>query len=101
VLATEPAPAAAEPLIPLLEQVAQDKMHAQAYLYLGKVYDILRQSGTADYFAAEYNYAIGQTALAKKILNKALKQNLRSDIKLRATDLEQKMKSDTRKKSLF
>ena len=101
VLATEPSPAVAEPLIPLLEQVAQNKMHAQAYLYLGKVYDILRQSGTADYFAAEYNYAIGQTALAKKILNKALKQNLRSDIKLRATDLEQKMKSDTRKKSLF
>lgn len=100
-LATEPSPAIAEPLIPLLEQAAQSKMHPQAYLYLGKVYDILRQTGTADYFAAEYNYAIGQIPLAKKQLAKAMKQNLRPDIKLRATDLEQKMKNDTRKKSLF
>ncbi len=101
ILATEPSPAIAEPLIPLLEHVAQNKMHPQAYLYLGKVYDILRQSGAADYFAAEYNYAIGQTALAKKQLSKALKQYLRPDIKLRAADLEEKMKNDTRKKSLF
>ena len=101
VLATEPNPAVVEPLIPLLEQASQSKMHPQAYLYLGKVYDILGQKGTADYFAAEYNYAIGQNALAKKQLDKALKQNLRPDIKLRATDLEQKIKHDTPKRSLF
>ena len=56
---------------------------------------------TADYFAAEYNNAIGETALARRMLDKALKKPLRSDIKLRAQDLDAKLKQDNRKKSLF
>ena len=100
-LASEPSMTAVEPLIPLLEQVARSQSYPQAYLLLGKTYATLGHVGTADYFAAEYNYSIGQTALAKKQLSKALKQNLRSDIKLRAQDLEQKIKNDERRKSLF
>lgn len=100
-LATEPSPAQVEPLITLLEQANRNQAHPQAYMLLGRIYDILRQTGIAAYYAAEYNYAIGQTALAKRHLAKAMKQNLRSDIKLRAEDLEQKIKNDTRRTSLF
>lgn len=100
-LATEPTPAQAETLITMLDQASRHQAHPQAYLFLGRIYDILRQTGIADYYAAEYNYAIGKTTLAKRLLTKALKQNLRSDIKLRAQDLAQKIKNDTSRTSLF
>ena len=103
VLATSHSRKEMESLIPLLEQTNRNRDFPIAYHYLGKIYADMGQMAEADYFAAEYNYAIGETELAQRQLSKALKlkRPLRSDIKLRAEDLEQKLKADTRKKSLF
>ena len=101
VLASEPTRRETEELIPLLEQVSRHQVFPEAYRYLGQAYAYLGQEATADYFAAEYNSAIGETALARRMLDKALKKPLRSDIKLRAQDLDQKLKQDNRRKSLF
>jgi len=101
VLATQPSRKEMEELIPLLEHVNREQGFPIAYLYLGRIYADMGQIATADYFAAEYNHAIGENDLARKMLHKALKQPLRSDIKLRAEDLSAKLKQNERKKSLF
>ncbi len=101
VLAAEPSRHEMEELIPLLEHVNRKQTYPEAYRFLGQVYANMGQEATADYFAAEYNNAIGETALARRMLDKALKKPLRSDIKLRAQDLDAKLKQDNRKKSLF
>lgn len=101
VLASEPARAEEEKLIVLLEQVNRNQANPDAYLMLGRIYADLGKLGEADYFAAEFNNAIGEENLARRMLNKALKQNLRSDIKLRAEDLQVKLAEEEKKKSLF
>lgn len=101
VLADTPSRKELEALIPLLEHVNRNHNFPSAYLYLGQVYANLGQVGISDYFAAEYNYSIGDKNLARKMLNKALKNPLRSDIKLRADDLDYKLKNDYKKKALF
>lgn len=88
-------------LIPLLEQANRNRNYPAAYLYLGQIYADLGHLAEADYFAAEYNSAIGEDGIARKQLNKALKQNLRSDIRLRAEDLKVKLAEEDKKKSLF
>ena len=67
----------------------------------GKIYAELGEIAIADYYAAEYNAAIGESAIARRQLTKALKQPLRSDIKLRAEDLKVKLTQDIKKNSLF
>jgi len=101
VLAGNPSRKEMEDLIPLLEHVNRNHNFPSAYLYLGQIYSHMGQTGTANYFAAEYNNAIGEVALARKMLAKALKEQLRPDIKLRAEDLNYKLKNDYKKKSLF
>lgn len=101
VLASEPSRREMEELIPLLEHVNRQQNYPEAYRFLGQVYADMGQEAIADYFAAEYNNAIGETALARRMLDKALKKPLRSDIKLRAQDLDTKLKQDNRKNSLF
>lgn len=101
VLAAEPSRHELEELIPLLEQTNRYQNQPLAYLYLGRIYADMGQFAIADYFAAEYSNSIGETETARKQLAKALKQNLRSDIKLRAEDLQAKLDTDKRKKSLF
>jgi predicted Zn-dependent protease len=101
VLAAEPTRREMEELIPLLEQTNRYQNFPSAYLYLGRIYADMGQLAIADYFAAEYSYSIGETETARKQLAKALKQNLRSDIKLRAEDLKAKLDTDNRKRSLF
>lgn len=101
VLASSPAREEVTVLIPLLEQAALSQSYPEAYLHLGRVYDILGQSGTAAYFAAEYNAAIGEKAIARRQLSKALKQQLRPEIKLRAEDLQTKLLQEDKKTSLF
>ncbi len=101
VLAGEPKRAEEEKLVPLLEQAGRGQDNPAAFLLLGRVYADLGKNGEADYFAAEYNNAIGETALARRMLSKALKQNLRSDIKLRAEDLKVKLAQEEKKNSLF
>ncbi|MBO5038647.1 MAG: M48 family metalloprotease [Alphaproteobacteria bacterium] len=101
VLAGKPSAQDLKKLIALLEQAGRNGAYPSAYLYLGRVYADLGQMAEADYFAAEYNYALGEKEIAQKQLKKALKQNLRSDIKLRAKDLEAKLWQDKKKDSLF
>lgn len=101
VLATDTTATEATQLIPMLEQIARHGHSPIAYLYLGKIYAQLNQPAVADYYAAEYNHAIGEISIAHKLLLKALKKNLRSDIKLRAEDLKAKLDQDLHKKSLL
>ena len=101
VLATNPSQTELKRLISLLEQAGRNDAYPSAYLYLGRVYADLGQTAEADYFAAEYNYALGEKGVAQRQLKKALKQNLRSDIKLRAKDLEEKLRQDEKKDTLF
>jgi len=101
VLANTPSRKEMEELIPLLEHTHRNENYPVSYLYLGRIYADMGQEATANYFAAEYNHAIGETDLARKMLDKALKQPLRSDIKLRAEDLNAKLKNERQKKSLF
>ena len=101
VLANNPSQTEMELLIPSLDHICRHANHPEAYLYLGQIYARTEKMGIADYYAAEYNYAIGETARAQKMLNKALKTSLRSDIKLRALDLKNKMEQDRRQEALF
>ena len=88
-------------LIPMLEQANRNHNWPSAYLFLGKIYVELGEIAIADYYAAEYNAAIGENMIARRQLAKALKQPLRSDIKLRAEDLKVKLNQDIKKNSLF
>ncbi len=101
VLATQAGRAEKEKLIPLLEQANRNRSYPAAYLYLGQIYADLGHLPEADYFAAEYNSAIGENGIARRQLNKALKQPLRSDIRLRAEDLKAKLAEDDKRESLF
>ena len=101
VLAGEPNRKTLEDLIVLLEHANRNHNHPLAYLYLGRVYSNMGDEATANYFAAEYNNAIGETDLARKMLQKALKMPLRPEIKLRANDLNEKLKQDQKRNSLF
>ena len=101
VLSDTPSRKTMEDLIVMLEHANRHHTHPIAYLYLGRIYSNMGDEATANYFAAEYNNAIGETALAQKMLQKALKMPLRSDIKLRANDLETKLKQERKKNSLF
>lgn len=101
VLAGKPSTQDLKKLIALLEQAGRNGVYPSAYLYLGRVYADLGHIAEADYFAAEYNYALGEKEIAQRQLKKALKQNLRSDIQLRAKDLEAKFKQDEKKDTLF
>ena len=88
-------------LIPLLEQANRNRAWPSAYRLLGQIYAALGENGTADYFAAEYNYAVGDRVIARRQLAKALKQQLPPNIRLRAEDLNAKFKQALKKKSLF
>ena len=88
-------------LIPLLEHANRNKNSPEAYHLLGQTYANLGEYAIADYFSAEYNHLIGNNTLAQKQLNKALKQQLKENIKLRAQDLQQKLKKQSPKKTLF
>lgn len=101
VLAAQPTRAEMEELIPLLEHVNRNQVYPDAYLYLGRIYADMGRVAEADYFAAEYNSAIGETGIARRQLAKALKQPLRADIRLRAEDLKAKLAQDEKKNSLF
>ena len=101
VLASEPNLQELEALIPFLEKISHLNSYPSAYLYLGQIYAQMGNMPIADYYAAEYNHAIGEYALAQKMLAKAMKKPLRSDIKLKAEDLKAKMEHDRRKNSLF
>lgn len=101
VLANNPSNEKAKTIIPLIEQANKNGIYPSAYLYLGRIYNQLGDIGVADYFASEYNNAIGEIGIARKQLSKALKQPLRSDIKLRAQDLQVKLQQDNKRTSLF
>lgn len=101
VIASQPTRKEMEDLIVMLEHANRNKNYPMAYHYLGQIYATMGQTAVADYFAAEYNHAIGEEALANKLVGKALKGPLRHDIKLRAEDLQTKIKQDQKKKSLF
>lgn len=101
VLATTPSKAQLQELIPLLEQANRNQNNPAAFLYLGRIYASLGMTAEADYFAAEYNHAIGETAIARRQLAKALKRPLRQDIKLRAEDLNVKLAQENKKDTLF
>lgn len=101
VLAGKPTAQELKQLIALLEQAGRNGAYPSAYLHLGRVYADLGHLAEADYFAAEYNYALGEKEIAQRQLKKALKQELRSDIKLRAKDLEAKLWQDKKKDTLF
>lgn len=101
VLATAPTRAQQEALIPLLEQANRNQTYPTAFLYLGQIYANLGLIAESDYFAAEYNNAVGKTDIARRQLAKALKSPLRADIKLRAEDLNVKLAQDEKKNSLF
>ena len=88
-------------IIPLLEHANRNQSYPTIYNLLGQTYALLGDLATADYFSAEYNHAIGQDELANKQLSKALKQPLRSDIALRAKDLQNKLKQNSKKDTLF
>jgi len=88
-------------LIVMLEHANRHQNYPLAYLYLGRIHANMGDEATANYFAAEYNSAIGEEELAQKMLQKALKMPLRSDIKLRADDLSAKLKHEHKKNSLF
>ena len=101
ILASTPQRKELLPLIPLLEHANRNKNSPEAYHLLGQTYANLGEYAIADYFSAEYNHAIGNNTLAQKQLNKALKQPLKENIKLRANDLQEKLKKQSTKKTLF
>ena len=88
-------------LVAMLERISHQQNYPEAYLYLGRIYANKGEDGIAEYYSAEYNHAIGKTDLARKMVSRALKKNLRQDIKLRAKDLEEKLAQDDRQKTLF
>lgn len=100
-LAAEPTRAELKSLIPLLEQANRNSAWPSAYNFLGQVYAGLGEYGTADYFAAEYNAAIGQEGVAHRQLAKAMKQPLPENIRLRAADLEDKLRQSRKNDTLF
>lgn len=101
VLASSPSRKELTSLIQLLEHANRNQNHPLAFHLLGEVYSKLGDANTSNYFIAEYNNAIGNFDLARKQLDKALKNELPPYIKLRAKDLEQKLKSETQKETLF
>ncbi len=101
ILAAAPQKQDLEKIIPLLEQANRKGAYPIAYHYLGQAYAGLGQTAIADYFAAEYNAAAGEPAIARRQLAKAMKQQLRPDIKLRAEDLKVKLAAENKKNSLF
>ena len=101
VLAASPSRAELQSLIPLLEQANRSRAWPSAWHYLGQVYAGLGKTAVADYFAAEYNAAVGANAIARRQLAKALKQPLPANIKLRAEDLKARLAQENKKNSLF
>ena len=101
VLAAEPSTEDLKRLIILLEQANRKHSYPIAFHYLGKIYATLGQIAISDYYAAEYNAALGENHIARRQLDKALKAPLREDIRLRAEDLRVKLHQENRKKSLF
>lgn len=101
VLANAPTRAEIKSVIPLLEQTNQKTPRPQAYWLLGQAHNLLQNNATADYYLAEYYYSIGDERLTKRQLNKLQKQTLPPSIKLKAEDLDAKIKSEMKKKSLF
>ena len=100
-LANAPTRAEIKSVIPLLEQTNQKTPRPQAYWLLGQAHNLLQNNATADYYLAEYYYSIGDERLTKRQLNKLQKQTLPPSIKLKAEDLDAKIKSEMKKKSLF
>ena len=101
VLSASPSRPELQSLIPLLEQANRSRAWPSAWHYLGQVYAGLGQIAVADYFAAEYNAAVGENAVASRQLAKALKQPLHANIKLRAEDLKARLAQENKKNSLF
>ena len=101
ILANSPSRKQLKEIIPLLEHANRNHAYPLVYNLLGKTYSLLGEIAISDYFSAEYNNAIGHQELAFKQLNKALKQPLRQDIKLRAQDLHDKLKQNTKKDTLL
>lgn len=101
VLSASPSRPELQSLIPLLEQANRSRAWPSAWHYLGQVYAGLGQIAVADYFAAEYNAAVGENAVASRQLAKALKQPLPANIKLRAEDLKARLAQENKKNSLF
>ena len=101
ILANSPSRNELLPLIQLLEHANRNQNQPIAFHMLGEVYSKLGDEDTSNYFIAEYHNAVGNQELAKKQLAKALKKELPPYIKLRAQDLEQKLKLDTPKETLF
>ncbi len=101
ILAASPTPTELKSLIPLLEQANHNHAWPSAYRLLGQIYALQGQTGIADYFAAEYSYAVGEKIIARRQLTKALKQKLPKNIRLRAEDLDAKFMRSLKKKSLF
>lgn len=97
-LALSPTPKEQQKLIPLLEHANRNKNTPEAYHLLGQIYSNLKQHAIADYYAAEYNHATGNDKNALRMVKKALSQNLRQDILLRAKDLKTKLSKDTEPK---
>lgn len=101
VLASSPNQKEIKTIIPLLEQANQKTPRPQAYWLLGQAYNLLNDNATADYYLAEYYYSIGDERLTKRQLNKLQKQTLKPSIKLKTEDLNEKIKKETKKKTLL
>ena len=101
VLANEPTPTEIKSVIPLLEQTNQKTTHPQAYWLLGQAHNLLQDNATADYYLAEYYYSIGDERLTKKQLNKLQNQILKPSIKLKTEDLNARIQSEMKKKTLL
>lgn len=101
VLANEPTPIEIKSVIPLLEQTNQKTTHPQAYWLLGQAHNLLQDNATADYYLAEYYYSIGDERLTKRQLNKLQNQVLKPSIKLKTEDLNARIQTEMKKKTLL
>ena len=101
VLANAPTPTEIKSVIPLLEQTNQKIPHPQAYWLLGQAHNLLQDNATADYYLAEYYYSIGEERLTKRQLNKLQNQALKPSIKLKTEDLNARIQTEMKKKTLL
>lgn len=101
VLANTPTPTEIKSVIPLLEQTNQKIPHPQAYWLLGQAHNLLQDNASADYYLAEYYYSIGDERLTKRQLNKLQNQALKPSIKLKTEDLNARIQTEMKKKTLL
>jgi len=80
--------------ITLLQKALIRQKTASNWELLARAYGMAGRKAASYYAAAEFNYAIGNTATAKKLTEQALKQKPEKSLRLKISDLKERIKAD-------